>query len=499
MSKAGGNARHRHISVQWKLFLALMLFLVLLLLVVWVVQIRLLGFFYEREKASELNDLARDVREIVDTDDFREAVENLGKTNLACIRVFRVQTGGLEEIGGAETIMGCLIHPMKAEVLQTVYEQTVENGGSYIKRVEFAGDDREKDDFRFPGFRHSGNVENMIYASVFTANEKEYFVMLDTELNPVSAVINTLQVQFLWISGAMLLLAFLLTFVLSRVIARPLKDITIKAGQLAKGNYEADFRGKGYREVEELADALNFAADEIGKTDSLQKELIANVSHDLRTPLTMIRGYSEMMRDIPGENSPENIQVIIDETSRLSELVNDLMDLSKLQAGTVKPDRTRFDLTEVLGEALRRYEALMRPKGYRVEYRLAEREATVVADRTMLLQVLYNLMNNAANYTGDDLLITVTEEIIADRVRVSVRDTGEGIAPELIPQIWDRYYRVDKVHKRAVMGTGLGLSIVKGVLEKHGALYGVDSAVGVGSVFWFELPLAPSEPPETGA
>lgn len=489
----------RHMRVQWKLFLTLVCFTFLLLLAIWVLQIRMLSFFYQRAKKSQLEKIADQVEETIGSENFRDVVAGVGKNNMTCIRVFRVQENGFAEIGHADAGIICFIHPMGMDVVETLYDSAIENGGSYTKRVQFASDGDHSEEFRLPGFHRSGVMYNMIYATQKTVAGQEYFLLLDSELTPVAAVTSTLQMQFFWISGAMLLLAMLLTFVLSHIITKPLRDITEKAGQLAKGNYDADFTTKGYREVEELARALNFAAAEIGKTDSLQKELIANVSHDLRTPLTMIRGYSEMMRDIPGENSPENIQVVIDETARLSELVNDLMDLSKLQAGTVKPERTQFDLTKVMEGALQRYEALMRPKGYRVEYRLADREALVEADHTMLLQVLYNLMNNAANYTGDDLLITVTEEIIGDRVRVSVRDTGEGIAPELIPQIWDRYYRVDKVHKRAVMGTGLGLSIVKGVLEKHGAPYGVESALGVGSVFWFELALLPPTQPETEA
>ena len=120
-------------------------------------------------------------------------------------------------------------------------------------------------------------------------------------------------------------------------------------------------------------------------------------------------------------------------------------------------------------------------------------EALVTADRGMILQVIYNLINNAVNYTGASLRVRVNITLKDGRVRFAVADDGEGIEPEMIESIWDRYYRVDKVHNRAVIGTGLGLSIVKGILDAHGALYGVNSAVGVGSVFWFELPLEKNE------
>lgn len=488
MSAAKKRRAPRHISVRWKLFLTLLMFTMFLLLAVWVVQIRLLGVFYDREKTSELQTVADTIRKGVGAADFQAEVEDALTGKLICARVFCVTGSGLEEVAGVSTIYGCFIHPMDGDMVMRIRSKTLENGGAYTKRVQFSGGLRDPDgDFRFPGLRT--DLINLIYATDFTVDDTEYFLMLDTELTPVSSTVNTLQTQFFWLCGAMLILTVLLALFLSESIATPLKAITAKAGNLAKGDYTADFTGKGYREAEELANALNFAADEIGKTNQLQKELIANISHDLRTPLTMIRGYSEMMRDIPGENSPENIQLIIDETERLTELVSDLLDLSKLQAGTMKLNRVYLDLCETVREAVSRYDQMLRHKGYRVEYRIPEEPAIIFVDRTMLLQVLYNLLNNAVNYTGKNKLVTVTLTVVGDFARVSVRDTGEGIPPEQIPQIWDRYYRADKLHKQATMGSGLGLSIVKEVLDKHAARYGVESALGVGSVFWFELPL----------
>ena len=231
---------------------------------------------------------------------------------------------------------------------------------------------------------------------------------------------------------------------------------------------------------------MNYAAEELAKTDNLQKELVANISHDLRTPLTMIKGYSEVMRDIPGENNPENVQVIIDETERLTELVNDMLDLSKIRAGTRKPEIEIFDLTETVRSVLQRYEKLTEKDNYIITFD-ADENVLVTADRPMILPVIYNLVNNALIYAGDDKRVSIVQSVWNNRVRISVIDTGVGIAPEDIPYIWDRYYKVDKVHKRAKVGTGLGLSIVKGILESHGAAYGVESRVGEGSNFWFEL------------
>ena len=284
----------------------------------------------------------------------------------------------------------------------------------------------------------------------------------------------------------LLVLALVLAVLMSKLITKPIVRINQSARSLAAGRYDTEFSGHGYREIEELSDTLNFAAKELSKNDVLQKELISNVSHDLRTPLTLIKGYSEVMRDIPGENTPENIQVIIDETTRLNDLVSDMLDLSRIQAGARVPEMRAFCLTEMVRSALSRYERLMMQDGYRIEF-YADRDVWIYADGVMILQVVYNLINNAINYTGEDKCVKVTQTLKGDSVLISVSDTGNGIAEDDIPFIWDRYYKVDKVHRRATVGTGLGLSIVKGILELHNATYGVTTTKNTGSTFWFEL------------
>ena len=280
----------------------------------------------------------------------------------------------------------------------------------------------------------------------------------------------------------------LFAMLISHNISRPIKKMNEAAKRLALGKYDADFSVDGYQEVVELSQSLTYASEQLACTDTLQKELIANISHDLRTPLTMIIGYSEVMRDLPGENTPENVQVIIDETRRLSQLVNDLLDLSKLQAGSRAPNRETINITDLVRETMQRYDKLTRKDGYCVEYEF-DASVEVSADRTMMLQVIYNLINNAINYTGDDKQVRVVQQITQDgtHVRLSITDNGIGIAPDQIPFIWDRYYKVDKVHRRAMIGTGLGLSIVKQILEAHHTTYGVESKLGEGSTFWFEM------------
>ena len=192
---------------------------------------------------------------------------------------------------------------------------------------------------------------------------------------------------------------------------------------LAKGGLRHPFWGTRRREVRELARTLNYAAGELSKVEGLRRDLLANVSHDLRTPLTMIKGYSEVMRDLPGENTPENVQIIIDEAERLTNLVNDLLDLSKLEAGVLPLEKTRFNLTESIRGILHRYDKLA---DYHFPF-LYREEVWVDADELKISQVVYNLVNNAITYSGKDKTITLRQELWQGKVRVSVTDTGEGI------------------------------------------------------------------------
>ena len=487
--------RRGFVGIRWQLFGTLALLTVAFILVLWIFHAQILTYFYEREKFADIQKIATELSEQVNAETFSAQVESYAQENDACIIVFLIEQQGEGKIGvkvaDAKAAVDCTVHHLPSEQLSRLYDSAKKNGGVYDKLMSVKRASNEDDqNFHVPGFQRGSNTKNAVHVRLLEQDGKEYLMVLDMPVTPVKAVTDALEMQFLWIVALMLIAAFFLAALASHVIARPLTDITDKARKLAAGNYEPNFEANtGYREIRELAEVLNHAATEIGATDRLQKELIANISHDLRTPLTMIKGYSEMMRDIPGENSPENVQAIIDETTRLSELVNDLMDLSKLQAGTQKITPDVFDLTETVRSTMQRYETLIRHQGYHIEFVPADRAAMVKADRVMLLQAIYNLINNAINYTGESKRVVVTETVADGKVRLSVADDGEGIPPEQIHEIWDRYYRVDKVHKRSVMGTGLGLSIVKGVLEAHNATYGVDSAVGVGSVFWFELAL----------
>ena len=486
----------KKISIKWKLFAILLIFITVSVFVVWFFQVKMLYTFYRTTKFNEL-EISADKIIAASSDEvlLEDTVYNCAEENYSSIFLFKIHQNVASPTVTAIGSAGGLTPFFSKNDLQELYDNAVSRGGRYVATATHKIDPPDSNSKLEDISEYNGEFRlsrrdgiSAVSAAVFSAGGNEYFLLQTSDLSPVEATVKTLNRQFLWIGVILVLLALILAELLHKLITKPIIQMNSSAQNLALGYYDVDFKGKGYREIYELSEALNYASRELSRSSKLQRELVSNVSHDLRTPLTMIKGYAEVMRDIPDENTPENVQVIIDETERLSDLVNDMLDMSKLQAGIRSANMQPFSLTQAIMDTLARYEKLTCREGYDIRFiNDANEDVEVCADCVMILQVLYNLINNAINYTGEDKSVVVRQSIVGERVRVSVTDSGSGIDQAEIPFIWDRYYKVDKVHKRAMVGTGLGLSIVKEILELHASQFGVNSAVGHGSTFWFEL------------
>ncbi len=322
----------------------------------------------------------------------------------------------------------------------------------------------------------------------------ERYLIIEASIEPLASTTKIIREQLIYISIILFELAFIVTMIISRRLSKPIADITKTAKDFGAGDYDVSFNAKGYAEVEELSNVLENAKDEIKKVTDLRKELIANVSHDLRTPLTMVKAYAEMIRDLSGDNPvkrEEHLKVIIDESDRLSNLVNDLLAISRIESGNMELNKQNFSIVEKLNDCMTRYKLLIEQEGYDIQY-IPDEDREVYADMEKIDQVIYNFINNAINYSGEEKIIRVVQKNMHDCVRIEVVDNGQGISKELLPKVFDRYYRGEK-YKRDVVGTGLGLSICKEILKKHDFAFGVQSTEGVGSTFWFEIPITPEE------
>ncbi len=457
-----------------------MLFATIILVLLWLFQYVLLEAYYETMKCRDLDRAADTIEDSLDSDDYKSVVRDLALKNSLTI----VVTDWSCNVVCYENTLGSY----------SIFENDILNNfNRYLYSLRNRLNDSGKDSISIKP-RVSGNddIQRIIHVtSEKDSGGKLYYIFIESSVEPIDATARIIKEQLTFITIILFELALIITVFLSNRITRPLTKLTESAEKFAKGDYDVRFDGNGYAEVKQLSDVLNTAGEEISKVASLRHDLIANVSHDLRTPLTIIKSYAEMIRDLSGDNPEkreEHLGVIIDEADRLSGLVNNILELSKLENSerTLVPEK--FSLHEKMEQVLSRYTLLNENDGYNITFEKQE-DVTCYCDIAAIEQVLYNLINNAVNYCGEDKTVIIKQINKDDCVRMEIIDHGEGIDEKLLPQIFDRYYRAPKA-KRDVIGTGLGLSIVKTILHQHGFPFGVSSVVGEGSVFWFEMALS---------
>ncbi|MBR2967737.1 MAG: HAMP domain-containing histidine kinase [Clostridia bacterium] len=319
------------------------------------------------------------------------------------------------------------------------------------------------------------------------ANLKYYFCMV-ASISTSNYTTSLFQQMLLFVTIVIIIITIAMALIFARNLSNPINRLAATANHLATGDFNITFESNSCKEVDELAHSLNFAKEELSKTDQMRRDFIANVSHDLRTPLTMIQAYGEMIRDLSG-NVPEkrnkHCQIIIDETKRLSLLVGDIQNLSKLQSGTAQFNESKFDIAELCKTVVHRFSIMSETQGYKFELHCSE-QALCYGDYQKIEQVLYNLIGNALNYTGEDKLVSVSCKDEGNSYKIEISDTGKGISPDEIDAVWDRYYRTNQ-KKRNIVGSGLGLNIVKIILDGHKTKYGIDSTLNKGTTFWFTL------------
>jgi signal transduction histidine kinase len=362
-----------------------------------------------------------------------------------------------------------------------------ENTGNATTRIVFDGENTGNASTRIVFNRSMSDV--LTRTEDFTLSDgTEITVAFAATISALGTTMHALQIQLYIVSFIMFILSIIVAAIISKKISKPIEEINNSAKKLAAGNFNTRFDGKGFLEIKELSDTLNKTAKELSKVENLRRELMANVSHDLRTPLALIYSYAEMMHDFPDEITRAQTKTIIDETKRMTSLVNDILDISQLESGGIVLKKSEFNLTASISKTIAALNELVKADGYRINF-THENEIKMNADEIKITQAFYNLLINAITYSGNEKEITV-RQIFSDAsetVRIEVEDFGEGISAENLPYVWERYYKIEKNHKRPITGTGLGLSIVKRIIENHGGKYGVISELGKGSMFWLEL------------
>ena len=345
-------------------------------------------------------------------------------------------------------------------------------------------------------FRNTkSNQEMILYGRYIRGNMANYTLYVNSPVELLDSTLEIFTTQFTILTAGLLMLSLVLSVFLSNRIAHPIISMHTPATELASGNYDVNFNGGHFTELDDLAKTLNTATEKLSKVDELRKDLIANMSHDIKTPLTMIKAYAEMIQDISGDNPVkrnEHLNVILKEVDYLDHLVTDMSELAKMQSGNFEIKLTLFDIKEEIDEIMLLVQHLCDEKQISLSVDSPD-SVLVSADRVKIKQVIYNFVSNAIKHSGEGAAVDIKVTDKDGLVKVMVIDNGHGIREEDLPYIWDRYYKIDKGFKRSIKSTGLGLAIAKAILDTHEANYGVISEEGKGSCFWFELVVEDAE------
>ena len=295
-----------------------------------------------------------------------------------------------------------------------------------------------------------------------------------------------LQKQLWMITAALIAFSIVIAVFLARKFSRPIRDLTGAAHHLASGNLDIDLPVKSKDELGQLTEALNDLGHQLKVTENLRKELIANVSHELRAPIAVIQGYAETVRDVTWTNEKkrtEQLTIIADEAARLSRMVTAMLDYSRLQAGVEKPAVSDFPVIPVLEKIIKLHE--LEASGRDIKIKLNSPDISVRFDQNRFEQVVHNFLINAVSHASSGTDIVIKAEKTSSAARISVKNQGMQIPEDQLDKIWDRYYRGKNQNTGLTSGTGFGLAIVKSIADLHSTECGVQSGPD-DTVFWFE-------------
>ena len=481
MKRSDKSDRKTRHSLRYYVSCYFVILTVIIIVLLWVFQYFFLARYYRSARIRAISNVGNILVESYRQGEIEAGMKRAAFDNGMCI----VVTDSKGSLISGENNLGSFSYFM-----QDMFKTT----GYYMHQLREELNSSGKEELTKIKKNDSLKSEEIIYCRSFTDGSTVLYLYIEASVEPVDSTVSIIREQLVYITIIIAELAFIITLFISKRLSDPIVNLTSKAKKFADGDFDVKFEEGGYKEITELSQVLDKAEDEIGKVNKLRTDLIANISHDLRTPLTMVKAYAEMIRDLSGDDPVkrgEHIGIIIDEADRLSNLVNNILELSKLESGNMELHWQEFSVHDKIHDILTRYTLLIEEQGYDIAFEPDE-DRTVCADPDKLDQVIYNFINNAINYSGEQKRIRIRQINREECTRIEVEDNGKGISKELLPKVFDRYYRGEKV-KRDIVGTGLGLSICKEILKRHNFAFGVQSEEGKGSTFWFEIPVTKSK------
>jgi signal transduction histidine kinase len=349
------------------------------------------------------------------------------------------------------------------------------------------------------GFLEIGNLDGVLNGRHIIAAEPVNvggktvaycFCIQPVSLGVQSFVLDILKL-FLFSCAVAFLLCFVAVYIMTYNMIKPLRQMSYAAKRYSVGDFSPRIDVNGRDELASLCSEFNSMATALAQLESTRRSFVANVSHELKTPMTTIGGYIDAILDgtIPKDEQDHYLQIVSDEVKRLSRLVVAMLNMSKIEAGEIKLHPSRFDITDLIFNTMLSFEQLIDNKGIEVTGLDLLEPTTVNADRDMINQVIYNLIDNAVKFTPQGGEISVRLSTEGKNVSVSIRNTGAGISSEELSKVFERFYKVDKSRSFDIKGAGLGLYIVKTIVDMHSGTIRADSREGQFTEFTFTIPM----------
>ena len=459
-------------SLRANLLIYFLIFSAIILGFLYFFQIVFFNTYYKINQTNNLEQTVNLIEKNIDKENAKVLLNEISLNNEVCIQI--VKDSNL--IYYSDYYKHCA--GKDNDALEVIISSFINSDKKYLK-VDFVN--------------NIYNNKSLVYGKKLKNNT---YVFANSSLEPMDKSINLLKGQFLYVALIVLLLSFVISYYFSRRIAEPILKINQSAKKLADKSNKVKFTCETeVFELKELSETLNNTAKELNKTEELRREFLANVSHDLKTPLTMIEAYAASARDLNYNNKKKrerDLNIIIDEAERLNMLVNDILLLSKIESKTTKLNLEDINIKKEIETILERF-AIYKNDGYIFEFNETE-DYVIAADKQGIERVIYNLINNAINYTGENKKVKITFEKNQNILTINIIDTGKGIEEEDKKLVWNKYFRINKRHRRTTVGTGLGLSIVKEILEEHKFEYGIKSKLNKGSCFYFKCKIKENKP-----
>ena len=467
-----------------KLWMYFALFTAVIFCILWLLQTVFMQSFHNKMEINNINNCAERITKEQNNENITEILDDIAHKN--ALLVFLTDTDGniIYSTDEHNLKKGGRRKPRHDEIPSKNTNEQFEG-----KKRPFRSLPGNYDDFLLKLSESDGktvNYENgslYIYSAVLDNGNVLY---ISKPLDSIEGTINILGKQLIWVTLVSLTFSFILAYFVSRRFSKPIRAITEQALNINNENYRSHFEKGFCRETDELSEIIEKTSEDLIRAENYRREFFANISHDLRTPLTMIKGYAEMVKDFSWQEKDtreSDLDVIIKESDRLTSLVNEILEYGSLQSKTKEYDIKKCNISEVADAVTKQFAALSEKNGIVINTDI-ENNLYVLCDVQEISRVLYNYIDNALTHTKNEITVSVHRK--DDRVLVKIRDFGDGIDEESLEHIWDRYFTKNQ-SKRTKAGSGLGLAISKEILTAHNAEYGVLSKKGEGTTFWFAM------------